>query len=86
MKKYRSKKEFTHLFSTYGSNNVCVYIYLKYLFIWLHQVWVAEYRIFSYGMWDLVTWLGIKPWAPVLEAQSPNHWTTREVPIMYILA
>ena len=54
MKKYRSKKEFTHRFSTYGSNKVCVYIYLKYLFIWLYQVLVAEYRIFSYGMWDLV--------------------------------
>ena len=28
----------------------------------------------------LVPWLGIKPAPPALEAQSLNHWTTREVP------
>ena len=28
----------------------------------------------------LVLWPGIEPRPPALEAQSPNHWTTREVP------
>ena len=34
----------------------------------------------SCGMWDLVPWPGSKPRPPASEAQSPNHWTTREVP------
>ena len=28
---------------------------------------------------------GIEPMLPAVEAQSPNHWTTREVPCLYIL-
>ena len=28
----------------------------------------------------LVPWPGIEPVAPAVEAQSPNHWTAREVP------
>ena len=28
----------------------------------------------------LVPWLGIKPVSPVVEVQSPNRWTIREVP------
>ena len=32
------------------------------------------------GMWDLVPWPGIEPRAPALGAQSPSHWTTKEVP------
>ena len=28
----------------------------------------------------LVPWSGIKPVSPVVEVQSPNHWTIREVP------
>ena len=31
-------------------------------------------------MWDLVPWPGIEPRAPALGAQSPSHWTTKEVP------
>ena len=33
----------------------------------------------------LVPQLRIKPAPPALEAQSLNHWTTREVPITSIL-
>ena len=29
---------------------------------------------------SLVPWAGIEPSPPAVEAQSPNHWTTREVP------
>ena len=33
----------------------------------------------------LVPWPGIKPTPPALEAQSLNHWTNREVPIIIFL-
>ena len=58
-----------------------------YLFIWLCQVLVAVCGIFNWdmqtvscGMWDLVPWLGIKPWPPALGEWSLNQRTTREVP------
>ena len=31
------------------------------------------------GMLDSVPQAGIKPMSPAVEAQSPNHWTAREV-------
>ena len=31
-----------------------------YLFIWLRQVLVVSHMIFTYGMWDLLPWPGIK--------------------------
>ena len=34
---------------------------------------VASWRFFSCGMWDLVTWPGIEPGPPALEAQSLDH-------------
>ena len=34
----------------------------------------------SCSMWDLVPWRGIEPVPPALEAQSLNHWASREVP------
>ena len=56
-----------------------------YLLIWLCQVLVVAYRIFSCSlwaiscsMWDLVPCLEIKARSPALGAQSLNHWTTRE--------
>ena len=56
------------------------FLFLKYLFIWLCHVLVAAHGIFSCGMWDLVPWPGIEPWAPALGAWSLSHWTTRDVP------
>ena len=44
--------------------------YFIFLFLWLHHV---ACRI-------LVPWPGIEPEHPAVEAQSPNHWTTRELP------
>ena len=35
----------------------------------------------SYGMGDLIPWLGIEPEPPALGVQSLNHWTASEVPI-----
>ena len=41
-----------------------------FLFVWpYHETW---------GI--LVSWPGIKPGSPEVEAQSPNSWTTREFP------
>ena len=48
------------------------FIYICYLFIWLHQD-------LSCGMWDLVPWPGIEPGLPALGASSLSHWTNREV-------
>ena len=50
---------------------VCMYIYI----FWPHRV--------ACGI--LVPRPGIKPIPPALGAWSPNHWTTREVPMKYIL-
>ena len=53
----------------------CVSRILFYLFIfWQYQV---ACRI-------LVPWPGIEPRLPTVEAQSLNHWTTREVPVTRI--
>ena len=37
-----------------------------------------ECRIFGFGLWDLVLWLGIEFGAPALGVQSLSHWTTRK--------
>ena len=51
-----------------------------YLFIWLHWVLVIARGILSCSTWDLGPWSGIEPGPPALGAQSPRHWTTREIP------
>ena len=33
-----------------------------------------------HSMWDLSSLTRTRTWAPTVEAQSPNHWTAREVP------
>ena len=48
--------------------------------LWHVGFFSCSIRTFSWGMWDLIPRPGIKPWIPALEAQSPSHWTTREVP------
>jgi len=41
----------------------------------------AACRLFSCGMWNLVSWPGIEPVPPCIGSpQSLIHWTTREVP------
>ena len=56
-----------------------------YLFIWLHQVLVAACGIISCSMWDLVPWPGIEPRPPALGTWSLSHWTTREVPVVFLM-
>ena len=38
-----------------------------FLFIWLHRVLVAAFKMFSCGMWDLVPWPRIEPGPPALQ-------------------
>ena len=59
------------------------FIFILYLFIWVHWVLAAACRSFSWSMWDLVYWPEIKPGPPALGVQSLTHWTTREVPLAF---
>ena len=53
---------------------LCISSFLgKSVFIWLHHILVVVHRIYSCGMWDLVLWLGIKPWPPALGVWSLSH-------------
>ena len=44
--------------------------FLSFFFFWSYYVTCGT----------LVPWPGIKPVSPAVDAQSPNHWPTREVP------
>ena len=66
--------------------------YLFYWFTWLFWVLTVTCRIFSCykqtlscGMWDLVPWPGMEPGPHQLGAWSLSHWTTREVPLLWLL-
>ena len=40
---------------------------------------ITCFLFWPYGLWVLVPWSWTEPcMSPVVEAQSPNHWTTRE--------
>ena len=63
-----------------------LFLIFMHLFMWLCQVLVVTYRIFSdnrwtlsRGMWNLVTW------APCTGSGSLPHWMTREVPGLTVL-
>jgi len=43
--------------------------FFKKIFIWPRQVLLAAQGIFSYGMWDLISWQGSNP--------GPMHWKHR---------
>ena len=64
---------------------VLPYFLRNILFILLHQVSVGVHGIFNCSMWDLVHQPGIEPRPPTLEAWCLSHWTTREVPILFLL-
>ena len=61
----------------YNSPSFKIFISLKKKF----SIYLAVLG-FSCDMWDLVSWPGIKPRSPKLGAQSPIHWTTRDVPLL----
>ena len=84
---------FFFFFNFASSLKMYIYMYIYmciYIYIWLCQVLVVTHGMWhmgslvvsfklSCGMWDLVSWPGIKPGPLALEAQSLSHWTTREV-------
>ena len=50
-----------------------LHLYFLFLFIFLAT---------PHGMWDLSFLTRNGTGTPVVEAQSPNCWTTREVPVL----
>ena len=52
------------------------------MFYFKKKVLVVACRIFSCDIQDLAPQAGIEPRPPALGAQSPNLWTTREVPVL----
>ena len=48
--------------------------FLKTTFVYLF-VLVVAHSIFSWDMWDLVPWPGIKPGPPAMGVQCLSHWT-----------
>ena len=59
-----------------GSFSVLVVLF----YYWCFFFWPGHA---FYGM--LVPWPGIEPGPPALEAQNPNHWITREFPVVVML-
>ena len=45
-----------------------------------HWVLVAAFRFFSFGMWELLPWPGIKSGPPVVGTRRLSHWTARKSP------
>ena len=39
----------------------------------------------SCGRWEVVPWPGSRPRPPALAMQSLSHWTTREVPVGFVI-
>ena len=58
------------LFSTTHCSKCYMWIFF---FFWLHCM--------ACGL--LVPWSGMEPMSPAVEAQSLNHWTTRETPLFF---
>ena len=52
-----------------------------YVFIYLPALDLScSMQTFDCGMWNLVSWPGIKPRPPAFGTQSFTHWITKEVP------
>ena len=47
------------------------------------RFWFIFFLFFGFpACWILVPWPGIEPAYSAVKAQSPNHWTTREFPLV----
>ena len=57
--------------------------FLKTTFVYLF-VLVVAHSIFSWDMWHLVLWPGIKPGTPAMGAQCLSHWTAGRVLILLL--
>ena len=47
---------------------------------WLLLLLFLKFLAIPQGMWDLSSQPRVKPVSPMVEVQSLNHWTTKEVP------
>ena len=78
----------TWLCETLGSINVLVFTFNHLemdILCYLIQFIIIIFWPLYIACEILFPWPGIKPMSPTVEAQSPNHWTTREVLEMDIL-
>ena len=59
-----------------------------YTSVWLQSVIISIYLIFFLPLHGacriLVPWPGIEYLTPIVEVQSLNHWTTKEVPSQWL--
>ena len=72
----RTHMVYLAIFSTLVLHEVPVVFYFK------KKVLLVACRIFSCDIKDLAPQAGIKPRPPALGTQSPNLWTTWEVPVL----
>ena len=49
-----------------------------FFWLWLCRIFAVACRTYSCGMWDIVSWPGIKPSPPALGAWSLRHWSPGE--------
>ena len=76
----------------------CISTFYFYLFVYFsfchivfsHLGWLNHIVVFVFNFWPchatcgiLVPWPGIEPAPPALEARGHNHWTAREVPMVF---
>ena len=72
------------MFKKEGGLQVIHSLFFFLFLIWLHQVLNCGMEVLSCGMRDLVPRSRIEPGPPALGVQSLNHWTTREVPTLFL--
>ena len=49
-----------------------------FFWLWLCRIFAVACRTYSCGMWDIVSWPGIKPSPSALGAWSLRHWSPGE--------
>ena len=67
------------VFQLYAHSNLCSSPLIKSLSLFFY------FLVTHVACGILVPQLGIEPKPPALEAQSPNHWTIREVPLLKMI-
>ena len=68
---------FCHLYILFGEMS---------LMSFAHFLIVFFFSFFGHAIWqqDLSSQPGIERASPAVEVQSLNHWTTREVPVLFV--
>ena len=91
-------KSWTQL-SDWTELNMFLFCFLVFIYLaaqglncnkWKLWLFIKILFIFNFIFWPhfraceiLIPWPGIKPMPPAVEAQSVNHWTSREVPQLF---